>query len=73
MASPELELVLQAISRGEISRVEAARRLGIDLPFGDMLGLLREHNLPLPRFPVNRASPGFRLVVALAARDHDAA
>jgi hypothetical protein len=71
MTDTALEKALRQISRGEISRVEAARQLDIDLPFGDMLGLLRARGLPLPRFPVDRESPGVRLITALASRNRN--
>lgn len=66
MSETEITAVFEAISRAEISRSEAERRLGSDLSFGDMLLGLRQRDLRLPRFPSDPASPGVTLVTALA-------
>ena len=41
---------LEAFSRGEMTALELRRRLG-GVSYGDVLLLLSEHNLPLPRAP----------------------
>ncbi len=58
--------VFEAVRRGEISRIEAGRRLGRELSFGDMLAGLWALDLPLPRFPSDPDSPGVRLIRDLA-------
>jgi hypothetical protein len=42
---------LEAYSRGDMTAIELRRRLG-DATFGEVLALLREAGLPLPRAPV---------------------
>jgi len=42
---------LEAFSRGEMSALDLRRRLG-GATFGEILGLLRDRDLPLPRAPV---------------------
>jgi hypothetical protein len=68
MTDVEPRLVLEALSRGEISRTDAGRRLGEELSFGDMLARLREYGLRLPRFKSDPDSPGVRLIRDLASR-----
>ncbi len=69
MVDAEDRTIFEAVSRGEISRIEAGRRLGVDLGFGDMLMALRRHRLPLPRFPSDPGSAGVRLIRDLASRE----
>ena len=64
--------IFEAVSRGEISRIEAGRRLGIDLGFGGMLMALRRHRLPLPRFRSDPASAGVQLIREMASRERRA-
>ena len=45
------KLALEAFSRGEMTALELRRRLG-DASYGDVLRLLSEAALPLPRPPV---------------------
>lgn len=45
------KLALQAFSRGEMTALELRRRLG-GASYGDVLSLLSEAELPLPRAPV---------------------
>ena len=45
------ERALEAFSRGEMPAIEVRRRLG-DATFGEILALLSERDLPLPRAPV---------------------
>ena len=45
------KLALEAFSRGEMTALELRRRLG-DASYGDVLRLLSEAALPLPRAPV---------------------
>lgn len=47
--------MFEAISRSEISRINAERRLGEELSFGDMLLRLRQYGLP--RFKGDPESP----------------
>jgi hypothetical protein len=42
---------LEAFSRGQMTAIELRRRLG-DASYGDVLRLLSEQELPLPRAPV---------------------
>ena len=44
---------LVACSKGAMTAIELRRRLG-DASYGDVLRLLSEENLPLPRAPVER-------------------
>ena len=60
--------LLDAYSRGEISRRDIGERLKTELSFGDLFGALLEHKLPLPRFPAHPGSPGVELIRRLAAR-----
>jgi hypothetical protein len=46
----ETKAALEAYSRGDMSAIEPRYRLG-GAPYGEVLGLLSEHNLPLPRAP----------------------
>jgi hypothetical protein len=43
--------LLQAYSRGEISRRDISDRLDREVSFGELLAALHAHRLPLPRFP----------------------
>jgi hypothetical protein len=63
--SPKL---LEAYSRGEISRREIGERQKEDVSFGDLFSALLERGLPLPRFPGHPDSPGVRLIKQLAQR-----
>ncbi len=60
--------LLEAFSRGEITRKEIEERTGEAVSFGELLGRLHEHRLPLPRFPSDRQSPGVQLIKRLAER-----
>ena len=42
---------LEAFSRGEMSALDLRRRLG-GATYGEVLALLREEDLPLPRAPI---------------------
>ncbi len=46
----ETKAALEAYSRGDMTAIELRRRLG-GATYGEVLGLLSEHNLPLPRAP----------------------
>lgn len=72
MVEAEEKAIFEAVSRGEISRIEAGRRLGVELSFGDMLMALRRYGLRLPRFRSDPNSPGIRLIRDLASRDRRA-
>lgn len=60
--------LLEAYSRGEISRREIGERQKAEISFGDLFGALLEHGLPLPRFPGHPDSPGVQLIKQLASR-----
>jgi len=60
--------LLQAYSRGEISRRDISDRMHVEVAFGDLLGALHEHRLPLPRFPAHPDSAGVKLIRRLAER-----
>ena len=60
--------LLEAFSRGEISRREISSRMQSEISFGDLLGALHAHNLPLPRFPTDPDSLGVKLIKRLAER-----
>ncbi len=50
MTSIDAAAALTRFSAGEISRVEMGRLIGRDVAFGDMLMMLHEAQLPLPRY-----------------------
>ena len=50
MSEPDVQ-ALEAFSSGEMSAIELRRRLG-GATFGEVLGFLRDRDLPLPRAPV---------------------
>ena len=60
--------LLQAYSRGEISRRDIGDRLGTEISFCELLGALHAHRLPLPRFPAHPDSVGVKLIRRLAER-----
>ena len=60
--------LLEAYSRGEISRRDISDRMHTEVRFGDLFMALCEAGLPLPRFPCDRNSPGVQLIKRLAER-----
>jgi hypothetical protein len=58
--------LLEAYSRGELTRREIEDRTGEAISFGRLLGFLHEQHLPLPRIPSDRQSPGVQLIKRLA-------
>jgi hypothetical protein len=60
--------LLEAYSRGEISRRDISDRMQIEIGFGDLLAALHSHGLPLPRFPSHPDSVGVKLIKRLAER-----
>ncbi len=60
--------LLEAYSRGEISRRDISDRMDTEVRFGDLFMALCEAGLPLPRFPCDRNSPGVQLIKRLAER-----
>lgn len=62
------EDLLEAYSRGRITRGEIADRLGEAVRFGELLDALHRQGLPLPRIPADPASPGVSLIRDLAMR-----
>ena len=61
--------LLNAYSRGEVTRREIEERTGQEISFGALLAQLHAHNLPLPRIPSDPRSPGVQLVRRLAERN----
>ena len=51
MTDPKTKQALEAYSRGDMTALELRRRLG-DATYGEVLLLLSEEDLPLPRAPV---------------------
>ena len=68
MTQDQEKHLLEAFSRGEISRSEIERRSGEELSFGALLGKLRAHHLSLPTTPSDPRSRGVELIRSLAAR-----
>jgi hypothetical protein len=60
--------LLEAYSRGEITRREIEDRTGQVVGFGALLTGLHEHHLPLSRVPVDPNSPGVQLIRQLVGR-----
>jgi len=60
--------LLQAYSRGEISRRDISDRLNREISFGELLGASHAHRFPLPRFPAHPDSIGVKLIRRLAER-----
>jgi hypothetical protein len=60
--------LLEAYSRGEITRREIQDRIGEAVSFGVLLGELHQNGLPLPRVPSDPDSPGRRLLRDLLLR-----
>jgi hypothetical protein len=58
--------LLEAYSRGEVTRREIEARTGSALGFGLLLSQLHAHGLSLPRFPSDPSSPAFDLIRRLA-------
>jgi hypothetical protein len=60
--------LLEAYSRGEISRRDISDRMNAEVRFGDLLAGLHAEKLPLPRYPAHPDSPGVKLIRQLAER-----
>jgi len=60
--------LLEAHSRGEVTRREIAERIGREVRFGELLGQLHAHGLKLPRVASDPRSPGVELIRRLAER-----
>ena len=60
--------LLEAFSRGEISRKDIEDQTGEYLSFGMLLAQLHQHHLPLPRIPSYPQSPGVQLIKRLVER-----
>jgi hypothetical protein len=61
--------LLEAYSRGELTRHEIEDRIGVPLSFGELLLGLHRHGLPLPRIPSEPRSDGVRLIRQLVERE----
>jgi hypothetical protein len=59
---------LERFSAGEISRIELGKLLGEPISFGDMLMMLHEHKLPLPRYGRPFNPEGIELIRQLSLR-----
>jgi len=57
--------LLEAFSRGEISRKDIEDQTGECLNFSMLLAQLHRHHLPLPRIPSDPRSPGVQLIKRL--------
>jgi hypothetical protein len=56
---PEIKTtLLEAFSRGEITRKDIEEQTGEAVSFGMLLGQLHQHHLPLPRRTTDPQSPG---------------
>jgi hypothetical protein len=60
--------LLEAFSRGEISRKDIEDQTGEYLSFGMLLAQLHRHHLPLPRIHSDPQSPGVQLIRQLTER-----
>lgn len=60
--------LLEAYSRGDLTRREVEARSGRTISFGQLLAMLHESRLPLPRLRSDPPSPGIELVRQLAER-----
>jgi hypothetical protein len=63
---------LQRFSAGEISRVELGKLLGAPVSFGDMLMMLHDQKLPLPRYGRPFNPQGIELIRHYASRSENA-
>ncbi len=61
--------LLEAYSRGELTRNEIQDRIGRPLSFGQLLLHLHRQGLPLPRIPGNPQSEGVQLIKRLVERE----
>ena len=64
-APPVAITLLEAFSRGEISRKDIEEQTGEYLSFGMLLAQLHRHHLPLPRIRSDPQSPGVQLIKQL--------
>lgn len=60
--------LLEAFSRGEITRRELSERCDMIVGFGDLLAQLHEHQLPLPRIGADKDMRGAQLIRQLTER-----
>lgn len=58
----------EAYSKGDLSRRDIGERVGRPVGFGELLALLHERRLPLPRYPSDPHSPGVPMIERLSAR-----
>ncbi len=67
--TPATRATLERFSAGEISRIELGQLIGEPISFGDMLAMLHQAHLPLPRYgrPFNPVA--IRLVKELAIKN----
>jgi hypothetical protein len=60
--------LLEAFSRGELTRRDLEQRTQQEISFGTLLAALHAHALPLPRVPSDPRSQGVQLIRRLAER-----
>lgn len=60
--------LLEGYSSGQLTRLDIQERLSRPVRFGELLAALHARSLPLPRVPVDPASPGVQLVRRLVER-----
>jgi hypothetical protein len=63
--------ILRAYSEARVTRADVAAVFGQPISFGELLMLLGEQDLPLPRFPTDPDSPGRVLLRRLLAQQSD--
>lgn len=61
--------LLEAYSRGELTRHEIEERTGAPLSFGELLLGLHRQGLPLPRIQSDQQSDGVALIKRLVERE----
>ncbi len=69
MDTPVDRHLLEAYSRGELTRNEIQDRIGRPLSFGQLLLHLHQEDLPLPRIRTDPRSEGVQLIKRLVERE----
>ncbi|MBF0344302.1 MAG: hypothetical protein HQL06_08735 [Nitrospirae bacterium] len=68
MSEHEEKQIIEAYSKGILSRREIERSLGYEVDFATVLQMLRRYHLPLPHHHDNQQSVGIQLISQLASR-----